>query len=85
MRQPESVAATGLTPQQYQNFWQTHSLDRELQDVPGITAVAQPTFEMGRRAALLLLRRLEDPTCGRTIEVLEPSLVVRGSTGPPAT
>jgi LacI family transcriptional regulator len=48
---------------------------------PAITAVAQPTFEMGRRAALLLLRRLEDPTCGRTVEVLEPQLVVRGSTG----
>lgn len=52
---------------------------------PGITAVAQPTFEMGRRAALLLLRRLEDPTCGRTIEALEPVLVVRGSSGRPAT
>jgi LacI family transcriptional regulator len=48
---------------------------------PTITAVAQPTFEMGRRAALLLLRRLEDPPCGRTVEVLEPKLVVRGSTG----
>jgi LacI family transcriptional regulator len=48
---------------------------------PAITAVAQPTFEMGRRAALLLLRRLEDPTCGRTVEVLEPRLIIRGSTG----
>jgi LacI family transcriptional regulator len=48
---------------------------------PAITAVAQPTFEMGRRAALLLLRRLADPTCGRTVEVLEPWLVPRGSTG----
>jgi LacI family transcriptional regulator len=47
---------------------------------PAITAVAQPTFEMGRRAALLLLRRLEDPTCGRTVEVLEPRLIDRGST-----
>jgi LacI family transcriptional regulator, galactose operon repressor len=47
---------------------------------PGITAVAQPVFEMGRRAALLLLRRLADPTCGRTVEVLEPRLVIRGST-----
>jgi LacI family transcriptional regulator len=48
---------------------------------PSITAVAQPTFEMGRRAALLLLRRLEDPSCGRTVEVLEPRLVMRGSAG----
>src|SRR6266545_1616826 len=50
---------------------------------PGITAVAQPVFEMGRRAALLLLRRLDDPTCGRTVEVLDPRLVIRGSTGGP--
>jgi LacI family transcriptional regulator len=50
---------------------------------PGITAVAQPTFEMGRRAALLLLRRLEDPTCARAVECLEPSLVLRASTAPP--
>ena len=48
---------------------------------PAITAVAQPAYEMGRRAALLLLRRLEDPTCGRTVEVLEPKLTVRGSAG----
>jgi LacI family transcriptional regulator len=48
---------------------------------PPITAVAQPTFDMGHRAALLLLRRLEDPTCERTVEVLEPRLVNRGSTG----
>jgi LacI family transcriptional regulator len=50
---------------------------------PGLTAVRQPAYEMGRRAALLLLRRLADPTCGRTIEVLQPELVVRGSTAPP--
>jgi LacI family transcriptional regulator len=47
---------------------------------PTITAVRQPAYEMGRRAALLLLRRLDDPTCGRTVEVLQPELVVRGST-----
>jgi LacI family transcriptional regulator len=48
---------------------------------PSITAVAQPAYEMGRRAALLLLRRLDDPTCGRTVEVLEPKLILRGSAG----
>jgi len=47
---------------------------------PALTAVRQPAFEMGRRAGLLLLRRLDDPTCGRTVEVLQPELVVRGST-----
>jgi LacI family transcriptional regulator len=50
---------------------------------PGITAVAQPTTELGRKAAQLLLRRLENPACARSVECLEPSLEVRGSTGPP--
>jgi len=48
---------------------------------PGITAVAQPTVEMGRRAAQLLLRRMADPDAEPTVERLEPTLVVRGSTG----
>jgi DNA-binding LacI/PurR family transcriptional regulator len=47
---------------------------------PGITAVAQPTFELGRRAARLLLRRLEEPARVPALEVLQPSLIVRGST-----
>jgi LacI family transcriptional regulator len=51
---------------------------------PGITVVAQPSVEMGRRAAELLLRRVEDPTCAPAVACLEPTLVVRGSTAPPA-
>jgi len=47
---------------------------------PGITAVAQPTQELGRTAARLLLERLDDPGRARTLEVLQPALVVRGST-----
>ena len=50
---------------------------------PGVTAVAQPTVEMGRRAARLLLRRLREPYADAAIEFMEPSLVVRGSTGQP--
>jgi LacI family transcriptional regulator len=50
---------------------------------PGITTVAQPTIELGRRAAALLLRRLEDSDCEPVVERLEPSLVVRGSTAAP--
>jgi LacI family transcriptional regulator len=50
---------------------------------PGITAVAQPTLELGRRAADLLLRRLDNPGRKPRVECLEPSLLVRGSTGPP--
>ena len=32
-RQPESVAAKMMPPAQYQKLWQSHALDRELQDV----------------------------------------------------
>lgn len=32
-RQPESVAARELSPQQYQQAWQSHALDRTLQDI----------------------------------------------------
>lgn len=48
---------------------------------PGITAVLQPTTELGRRAARLLLRRIADPLREPTVEVLQPSLILRGSTG----
>jgi LacI family transcriptional regulator len=49
---------------------------------PEITVVEQPTLELGRRAALLLLRRLNGPTLEPALEILQPRLVVRGSTGP---
>jgi signal peptidase I len=32
-RQPESVRSQGLTPRRYQELWQVHSLDKELQDI----------------------------------------------------
>jgi LacI family transcriptional regulator, galactose operon repressor len=49
---------------------------------PGITVVEQPTLELGRTAARLLLRRLRGPTHVPAVEILQPRLVVRGSTGP---
>ncbi len=51
---------------------------------PGITAVAQPTAELGRRAATLLLRRAADPVSAPVVECLAPTLVVRGSTAKPS-
>jgi LacI family transcriptional regulator len=51
---------------------------------PGITAVSQPAVEMGRHAAGLLLQRAEDPRRPTELVCLEPTLVVRGSTAPPA-
>jgi LacI family transcriptional regulator len=50
---------------------------------PGITVVAQPTIELGRRAAALLLRRMGVPAAPATAELLQPRLVVRGSTAAP--
>jgi LacI family transcriptional regulator len=51
---------------------------------PAITTVAQPTVEMGRRAARLLLRRIERPGSEHVTEVLQPWLMPRPSSGPPA-
>jgi LacI family transcriptional regulator len=51
---------------------------------PGITVVAQPTLEMGRTAARLLLERIADPTREPVVERLETTLVVRGSTAAPS-
>lgn len=50
---------------------------------PAITVVAQPTIELGQRAAALLLRRIAEPGTAPTVELLQPRLVVRGSSGPP--
>jgi LacI family transcriptional regulator len=49
---------------------------------PAITVVEQPTLELGRCAARLLLRRLEQPALPPAVECLQPSLILRGSTGP---
>jgi LacI family transcriptional regulator len=48
---------------------------------PGVTAVRQPVFTMGVRAAELLLARVRRGGGGRSVsDVLRPELVVRGST-----
>lgn len=49
---------------------------------PPLTTVALPHYEIGTRAAELLLERLQDPSLAPTQVTLEPSLVVRGSTAP---
>lgn len=50
---------------------------------PGITAVAQPTVDLGWRAAQLLLRRMRDRSLPPMPEQMDGKLIVRGSTGPP--
>jgi len=50
---------------------------------PGVTVVAQPTFDIGRRAAGLLLRRVESRALPPAVERLHGGLIIRGSTGVP--
>ncbi len=47
---------------------------------PPLTAVRQPTYEIGAQAAGLLFARLSDHTAPIQTRVLEPELIVRGST-----
>ncbi len=51
---------------------------------PGLTTVRQPLREMGQRAAVTIVERLEQPRSAAYPHVisLDPELVVRGTTGP---
>jgi LacI family fructose operon transcriptional repressor len=46
---------------------------------PGVTVIAQPTYDIGREAAELLLQRIADPDKPVRRVVLRGELVVRGS------
>ena len=50
---------------------------------PPLTSVRIDEYELGLRAATLLLSLIEDPSSKRKTVMLAPELVVRGSTGPP--
>jgi LacI family transcriptional regulator len=50
---------------------------------PPLTTVHLPHYEIGARAAELLLDQLRDPEIEPAQVLLEPELVVRGSTAPP--
>lgn len=47
---------------------------------PPITTVDQPSFEMGRKAAEILISTIEDGTTDPSTVVLDAKLIVRGST-----
>jgi DNA-binding LacI/PurR family transcriptional regulator len=49
---------------------------------PPLTALAQDTYQLGTRAAELLIRRIVEPNAPVKEVVLAGNLVVRGSTGP---
>jgi len=50
---------------------------------PPLTTIRVPHYELGKRSAELLLGRLETPDAPAAQELLEPTLVVRGSTASP--
>ncbi|MBN1640595.1 MAG: LacI family DNA-binding transcriptional regulator [Anaerolineae bacterium] len=50
---------------------------------PPLTTIAQPTHEIGRIAAAMLIDRLQEPALPLQIRMMETELVVRRSTAPP--
>ncbi len=52
---------------------------------PSITVVAQPTYEIGRIAAELIMRRIEDINCSVTTVMLESQVLFRESVLPLVT
>ncbi len=49
-----------------------------------LTSVDNASVEVGRRAARALLRRIADPAVPAALQLIEPTLQVRGSTASPA-
>ncbi len=49
-----------------------------------LTSYAQPTYKIGREAARLLMKRIQDPASSTTWVLLQGELMPAGSTGPPA-
>jgi LacI family transcriptional regulator len=72
LRMPEDVSVVGFD-----------DIASAAYQFPPLTTVRQPLYEMGQRAADTLVARLEAPEskAPRTIS-LEPTLIVRGTTGP---
>ena len=48
---------------------------------PALTVIEQPTYEIGRTAAELLIKRIQDPTRSNREVVLKTKLIVRQSCG----
>jgi LacI family fructose operon transcriptional repressor len=49
--------------------------------VPTITVIQQPTYEIGRTATELLIKRIEDPTRSNREVILRAKLIIRQSCG----
>ena len=74
---PEDVSIVALCPDQVAE-----------QTAPRLTSVTVPAAELGTRAVDLLMRRMGGSTAGNAageVQLIPPSLTVRGSTGPGRT
>jgi LacI family fructose operon transcriptional repressor len=71
LRVPQDVAVAG-----FDNMPWTGLVD------PGLTVIAQPTYEIGREAIDLLFQRISNPASAMRQLVLRGELVERGSTAP---
>ena len=72
LRIPEDISIVGFDDMPWATLLQ-----------PPLTAVAQPTYELGRRAGELLLERLQNPHKPVANVQLDTTLIVRGSSGKP--
>jgi len=52
---------------------------------PRMTVIGRPVGELGRIAGRLAMSRMSDPFAARRVEVVETHLIIRESSGPPAT
>ena len=52
---------------------------------PALTTIRQPQYEMGTRAASLLFERIANPALPQRQVIVQPQLIVRETTAPPAT
>jgi LacI family transcriptional regulator len=73
LRCPGDVSVIGFNDMRFANRFN-----------PPLTTIRLPHYEIGAAAADLLLERLQDPTAQARQLMLEPTLVVRASTAPPA-
>lgn len=68
LRIPDDIALAGFDEMRWSSLIK-----------PGLTVVEQPTYELGRTAAELLMKRLEDPCRPAQEVILDARLIVRQS------